>query len=45
LVWALGAHEAGGGADITGGDQPDARERDPGLAGQPVDDALKHEVD
>src|SRR4029453_2109999 len=35
LVWAVGSHRAGRGADVTGGDQPDACERDPGLAGQP----------
>ncbi len=45
LVWALGSHGAGRRADVTGGDQPDACERDPGLAGQPVDDALQHEID
>src|SRR5262249_9803811 len=45
LVWALGSRAARGETDIARADQPDPCERDPGSPGQPVDDALKNEID
>ena len=45
LVWTLGSYGAGRRADVARRDQPDPSERDASFAEQPVDDALKDEID